>query len=151
MLRSLVEQKLTQYEESFDNWQDAVKASYKTMVKQGIVEEIYVEKVIACIEEFGPYIILIPNVAMPHSSQGAEGVNKSAISFMKVEKPVSFEEGNEEKDAQLFFSLAALDSEQHMKNIMDLSELLMSEEVVEALKTAKSDEDLLVIADKYQL
>ena len=88
---------------------------------------------------------------MPHSSQGAEGVNQSAVSFMKVEKPVSFEEGNSEKDAQLFFSLSALDSNQHMQNIMNLSELLMNEEVVNALKEAKNNDDLIKIADQYNL
>ncbi len=151
MLRSLVEKGLTQFEEQFDNWEDAVKASYETMLAQNIVEEVYVEQVVKCIKEFGPYIILIPNVAMPHSSQGAEGVNQSAVSFMKVEKPVSFEEGNSEKDAQLFFSLSALDSNQHMQNIMNLSELLMNEEVVNALKEAKNNDDLIKIADQYNL
>lgn len=151
MLRELVEKKLTQFETKFDSWEEAVKASYETMLKQNIVQEIYVEKVIECIKEFGPYIILIPNVAMPHSSQGAAGVNESAISFMKVDEPVVFEEGNPEKDAQLFFALAALDSEQHMKNIMSLSELLMNDELVAELKDVKSDADLLNLADKYNL
>lgn len=151
MLKDLVNQKLTQFEEKFESWEEAVRASYQTMLKQNIVEEEYVEQVVDCIKEFGPYIILIPNVAMPHSSQGAVGVNQSAVSFMKVEKPVVFEEGNSEKDAQLFFSLAALDSNQHMNNIMALSELLMNEELVEELKKVKSDEDLLALSEKYNL
>lgn len=151
MLRELVNKKLTQFETCFDSWEEAVRASYQTMVKQNIVEEIYIDQVIDCIKEFGPYIILIPNVAMPHSSQGADGVNQSAISFMKVEKPVSFEDGNPEKDAQLFFALAALDSQQHMNNIMALSELLMNEELVDELKKAQSDDDLIHLADKYNL
>lgn len=151
MLKDLVNQKLTQFEEKFESWEEAVRASYQTMLKQNIVEEVYVEQVVDCIKEFGPYIILIPNVAMPHSSQGAVGVNQSAVSFMKVEKPVVFEEGNSEKDAQLFFSLAALDSNQHMNNIMALSELLMNEELVEELKKVKSDEDLLALSEKYNL
>lgn len=151
MLKDLVNQKLTQFEEKFESWEEAVRASYQTMLKQNIVEEVYVEQVVDCIKEFGPYIILIPNVAMPHSSQGAVGVNQSAVSFMKVEKPVVFEEGNSEKDAKLFFSLAALDSNQHMNNIMALSELLMNEELVEELKKVKSDEDLLALSEKYNL
>lgn len=151
MLKDLVNKNLTQFENHFDSWEEAVRASYQTMLKQNIVEEVYVDQVVDCIKEFGPYIILIPNVAMPHSSQGAEGVNQSAISFMKVEKPVSFEEGNPEKDAQLFFALAALDSQQHMNNIMALSELLMNEELVSELKDAKSNEDLIRLAEKYNL
>lgn len=151
MLKDLVNKNLTQFENHFDSWEEAVRASYQTMLKQNIVEEVYVDQVVDCIKEFGPYIILIPNVAMPHSSQGADGVNQSAIAFMKVEKPVAFEEGNPEKDAQLFFALAALDSQQHMNNIMALSELLMNEELVSELKDAKSNEDLIRLAEKYNL
>lgn len=151
MLKDLVSKNLTQFEQSFDSWEEAVRASYQTMIKQNIVEEIYIDQVVGCIKEFGPYIILIPNVAMPHSSQGADGVNQSAIAFMKVEKPVAFEEGNPEKDAQLFFALAALDSQQHMNNIMSLSELLMNEELVVELKDAKSNEDLIRLSEKYNL
>lgn len=151
MLRELVNKKLTQFEESFNSWETAVRASYQKMLQQNIVEDIYVDQVVDCIKEFGPYIVLIPNVAMPHSSQEAKGVNQSAVSFMKVENPVVFEEGNAEKDAQLFFSLAALDPQQHMSNIMALSELLMNEKLVEELKNAKSDADLIALSEKYNL
>ncbi len=151
MLRKLVEQDLVQFENEFDTWQDAVKSSYDTMLKQNIVERAYIDQVIKSIEEYGPYIVLLPNVAMPHASQGAVGVNKSAIAFMKVEKAVVFEEDNREKDAQLFFALAALDANQHLENITQLSELLMNEDVVEALKYAKNKDDLLAIADKFNL
>lgn len=151
MLRKLVEENLVQFETAFSSWEEAIRASYRKMLEQNIVEDIYVEKVIASVKEYGPYIVLLPNVAMPHASQGAEGVNKSAIAFMKVETPVSFSPGDTEKDAQLFFALAALDSTQHLNNITQLSELLMNEEIVEALKTVKTPEDLLNLADKYNL
>ena len=75
----------------------------------------------------------MPNVAMPHSQEGAAGVNKTAIGFMKLEKPVSFDENDPEKDAQLFFTLASCNPDQHLNNMMKLSEMLMNEDVVKAL------------------
>lgn len=151
MLHKLVQANLVHFEDSFESWEEAIRASYRMMLAQNIVEDTYVEQVIASVKEHGPYIVLLPNVAMPHASQGAEGVNKSAIAFMKVEKPVEFAPGDSEKDAQLFFALAALDSNQHLNNITQLSELLMNEEVVQALKDVKSIEDVLAVAKKYNL
>ena len=91
----------------------------------------------------------MPNIAMPHSQEGAEGVHKTSIGFMKLDKPVSFDPEDPEKDAQLFFTLASCNPEQHMNNMVRLSELLMNEEVVAALLKAETPEDLLEIQKQY--
>ena len=54
------------------------------MVADGTVEADYADEIIACIEKYGPYIIIAPDIAMPHSQENAKGVHKTAISFMKV-------------------------------------------------------------------
>ena len=109
----------------------------------------YAEEIIRCVEKYGPYIIIMPDVAMPHSQEGSANVNKTAIGFMKLEKPVSFDPGDPEKDATLFFTLAASDSDQHMANMVRLSEMLMMDGVADALKAARTPEDLLTIQEKY--
>lgn len=123
--------------------------SCEPLEADGTVEANYKEDIIKCVEKYGPYIVIVPNVAMPHSQEGAEGVNKTAISFMKLENPVSFEPGDPEKDAQLFFTLASCNPEQHLDNMSRLSEMLMNEELLEALAKAKTAEDLLELQKKY--
>ncbi len=86
---------------------------------------------------------------MPHSQEGAEGVHKTTIAFMKLEKPVSFDAEDPEKDAQLFFTLASCNPDQHLNNMSRLSELLGNEEVIAELKKAKDSEDLLRIQERY--
>ena len=81
--------------------------SCQCLEEDGTIEPNYKEDIIACVEKYGPYIVIMPNVAMPHSQEGAKGVNKTAVAFMKLEKPVSFDENDPEKDAQLFFTLAS--------------------------------------------
>ena len=100
-------------------------------------------------EKHWTYIVIMPNVAMPHSQENAVGVNKTAIGFMKLEKAVSFDPSDPEKDAQLFFTLASCNPEQHLDNMMKLSDMLMNEELVKELEKAKTPEDLLKIQEQY--
>lgn len=144
-----MEQKHYKFAEEAKDWEDAVRMSCEVLEADGTVEPNYKEDIIACIKKYGPYIIILPNVAMPHSQEGAQGVHKTAIAFMKLEKPVSFDPGDPEKDAQLFFTLASCDSEQHLANMGKLSAMLMDEDVVAALEKAKTPEDLLEIQKKY--
>lgn len=87
---------------------------------------------------------------MPHSTEGADGCYGTAISFMKVETPVNFDPQDEEKKATLFFSLAAMDHEEHLKNIQALMETLMNEDIVEALNQCKTPQELKEIADQFE-
>jgi len=86
---------------------------------------------------------------MPHSQENARGVHKTAIGFMKLEKPVSFEPEDPDKDARLFFTLASCNPDQHLNNMTRLSELLMNEDVITALLGAEGPEDLIKIQAQY--
>lgn len=149
LLKTFVESKLTCYENKFDNWKDAVQASCNPMIEQGVIDQRYVEAIFACVEKYGPYICIAPNIAIPHSTEGAEGVSKTAIGFMHVNESVYFDENDPDKNAKLFFVLASSNHEEHMNNMMALTSVLMNEEVVNELLKATCDEDLLKIADKY--
>ncbi|WP_368285471.1 PTS sugar transporter subunit IIA, partial [Lacticaseibacillus rhamnosus] len=52
-----------------------------------------------------------------------------------------------EKQAQLFFTLAAKDPEQHLQNIGDLSDLLMTEGLIDQLLAVNSVDDFKAIVD----
>lgn len=149
MLKEFVANKHTAYHQRFDSWEEAIQAGCEPLLKDNTITQEYVELVIQCVRDFGPYIVIAPMIAMPHSTQGAAGVNDTKIGFMKVEEPVHFEDGNPEKDAKLFFTLASVDGDKHMENIMKLSEMLMNEEIVEQLLKATCDEDLIRIHETF--
>lgn len=145
LLRELVEKKRVSFHEGFENWEEAVRASCVPLLEDHSIEEEYVQAVIDCVKKYGPYIVFAPDIAMPHSQEGAVGVNDTAICFMKVEKPVHFEKDNPEKDARLFFVLASKDHDIHVKNMEKLAKLLLTPGIMEKLLEAKKAEDLLEI------
>ena len=149
MLREFVEKKHYLFAKEAKDWEDAIIMSCRSLESDGTVEPAYAHEIVECVRKYGPYIVLMPNVAMPHSQEGAAGVNKTAIGFMKLEKPVSFDPDDPEKDAQLFFTLASCDPDQHLNNMVRLSELLSNEEVVAELLKATCPEDLLKIQETY--
>lgn len=149
MLKEFVEQNHYKFAEEAYDWQEAVRMSCEVLEADGTVEANYKEDIIECVKKYGPYIVIMPNVAMPHSQECARGVHKTAIGFMRLKKPVSFAKGDSEKDARLFFTLASCNPEQHLQNMTKLSELLMNEAAVEALMEAETAEDLLKIQENY--
>lgn len=149
MLREFVEKKHYKFASGASDWREAIRMSCESLEADGTIDASYEEDIIACVEKYGPYIVIMPNVAMPHSQEGAQGVHRTAIGFMRLEHPVSFDSEDPEKDAQLFFTLASCNSDQHIDNMVRLSEILMKEEVVEALGKAETPEDLLRIQELY--
>ncbi len=149
-LKELVDKKRVCFHESFDTWEDAVRAGCQPLIDDNTIEENYIQEIIDCVNKYGPYIVIAPDIAMPHSQEGVTGVKDTAISFMKVEQPVHFEVGNPEKDARLFFTLASKDHNIHLENMSKLAMLLSSQDVIDALLNAKNEEDLLAIVEEVE-
>jgi len=139
-----VEKKHYSFHEGFDDWRDAVRAACAPLLADGTIEKEYPEIIIEKVEELGPYIVIAPNICIPHAERG-RGVNDTAMCFMKTEKPVSFDPNDPDKDARIFVVLAATDDEVHLNNLMALSETLSDEDIVAKVLEAKTPEDLLKI------
>lgn len=145
LLEKMLSDKVVCFHEEFTSWQDALYAAGEPLIKEGFCEKKYIDAVVECVNKYGPYIVIAPQIAMPHSIENAPGVKKTTIGFMKVEKPVHFDLNDPEKDARLFFTLVSANNEEHLQNMMALSEMLMDEAIVEKLLDAKSCGDLASI------
>lgn len=143
MLKDIIEKGRYSFHKGFDNWEDAVKASCKPLLNEGVIEAEYTDSIIESIKKFGPYIVIAPNICIPHAQEG-KGVNDTAICFMRTEEPVHFSD-DPEQDAKLFFVLASTNNEKHMKNLVDMVELIENQVVVEKLINSESVEDLKAI------
>ncbi|MDR2834466.1 MAG: PTS sugar transporter subunit IIA [Streptococcaceae bacterium] len=141
---------VTLSEKTPKSWEEAVRISCENLLEKGIILEKYVDDIVACIKEHGPYIVLIPGVAMPHSTADHSGVLGTAISFTKFKENVYFEGDDEEKAANLFFTLAAKNPDEHIQNIANLSDMLMTEGLVEELQKIQTMEEYDVLIDKFE-
>lgn len=145
MFKEFVTQKHYSFHEGFDDWRDAIRAACAPLVADGTIQKEYVSYIIEKVEELGPYIVIAPEICIPHAERG-RGVNRTAMCFMRSETPVRFHEDGEH-DARIFVVLAAADDEEHIQNLMELSERLSDEETVAKLLAATTPEDLLAIEE----
>lgn len=126
-------------------WRDAIRAACEPLEADGTVSPSYAGEIIACVEKHGPYIVLIPGVAMPHSTENARGCNDTAIGFMRTSQPVVFDAADRDRDAQIFFTLCSTNQEQHFENMRRLYAVLTDGDVIGRLRDATAPEDLLAI------
>ena len=151
MFKEIIEKGLYDFTDECDSWEIAITKSCEKLIEKNIVDENYPKQVIETVNKYGPYIVLALGVAMPHCQECATGVNDTAISFMKVKKPVVFDENDRDKDATLFFTVASVDPEKHLENIGQLSEILCNDEVIEALNKVENLDDLKKVQEQYNI
>jgi PTS system ascorbate-specific IIA component len=149
LLREIVEKKLLFFAPNAAGWEDSIRLSCKALEKAGIVGAEYAEEIIACVKENGPYIVLMPGIALPHSMENSPNAFGTAIAFTKIAAPVSFDDSDPDKSASVFFTLAATDDELHLKNMRKLFKMLTNEELCADLQNVQSEADLLALDAKY--
>ena len=151
ILQKIVARGHYKFVDRVDSWQEAVKLSTESLVKTGSVSETYYQQIVDCIEKYGPYVVFEHDIAMPHSQEGAEGAERTAVGFLRVKEPVYFDkdEDGEDKYARLFFTLAAKDPSEHIDNIQQLMSVFCNDPLIDALLEANTPEDILAAEAKY--
>lgn len=125
--------------DTLSDWEEAIKIASQPLLDKSKIKESYITKMINNLKELGPYVILVPKVAMPHS-RPEHGVNETCLSLLKVSKGVSF--SPKKDDVNLIFILGAIDNTSHVDMLTELSDLLEEEERIEDIIKAQSAEEI---------
>ncbi|MFH5811673.1 PTS sugar transporter subunit IIA [Companilactobacillus sp. FL22-1] len=140
MLEEMLNKDLVEITDKEPNdWQDALKIASKKLVEHNYIKEGYIDEIIQNVKDNGPYIVIVPGVAMPHANAKSDNVLGTAIGFTKFNKSVYF---GPESNAKLFFTLAAKDPKEHLNNIGELSDMLMTDGLIDKLMDIQTVDDL---------
>ena len=90
------------------------------------------------VEVNGPYIVIMPDVAMPHS-RVEDGALKTDISILKLKDGVAFPQDN---IVHLIIALSANDNDAHMQLLSDMVDVFMDEDKMNGLLHAECVEDI---------
>lgn len=131
------------FADKVDNWEEAIKKSSEPLLENGYIKESYVQGMIDSVKEFGPYIVIAPNFAMPHA-RPEKGAVKAGFSILKLKEAVSFSE-SEEHNAQLLIALSCADANTHIESLQKIAGILSDTEKYERLFNAENSEEILEI------
>lgn len=132
---------LIQFKTGTYTWENAIRESSKELLTQEYIQPSYVEAMIEVVKAYGPYIVIAPNIAMPHARPEAGSI-KVGFSVTLFDQPVSFGE-DESLNARLFVTLSCTSSDTHLKMMQALVEVLGEEENIEKLLNTKDKNTVL--------
>lgn len=129
------------------DWQQAVKLGVDLLVKAGVVEPRYFNAILAGVEQFGPYFVLAPGLAMPHG-RPEEGVLKTGFALVTLKTPVCFgDEGNDPID--ILITLAACDAKTHQEvGILQVVNLFEDAANFDRLRACRTPQQVLELINQ---
>jgi mannitol operon transcriptional antiterminator len=136
-LSELVLSKHIQKHKSAKDYKEALYMSASPLIHEAKVTESYVKKIIENIDHLGPYIVVSDLIAISHA-RPEDGVLDNGISALILENPVIFPN---DKPVKIIFTLAAVNSEMHLKLLSLLSEKI--EQHNETIIKSNSESNLL--------
>lgn len=149
-LNELLNSSRIKFVEKVADWREAITVASEPLLEQGFIEKQYITSMIESVEEFGPYIVLSPHVAVPHATPD-KGVKRLGMSLLRLEDSVDFnlkEDKDGDKFVNLIFVLAPIDSQAHLKSLAQLANILDEESIIRKINEAKSPDEIMEIIDK---
>ena len=119
----------------------------KLLLKENKIEPEFIESMIQVVEEFGPYMILLPKVCFFHGQPG-ENVNEPCLSLIVFKDSVYFDDF-ENQEIKCAFAFGAIDSDSHMQMLMKVAQLLQNEEFISLITNNGEKDKILEIIQKY--
>lgn len=119
-----------------NDWREAIRLAARPLVRAGYIEEAYIAAMERVADEFGPYFVLAPGVALAHARPEGH-VNRSGISLCRLAGPVPF--GHEENDpVWLVVVLAGSTDDSHLGLLSCLARFLGDSESLGKVRHAGS-------------
>jgi len=145
-LKNLITPETIRLEKAAVSWEEAIRIASEPLIAKGYIKPAYVEAMVNRYDK-DPYIIIGPNLAIPHAAPD-EGVNQVSMSLLRLEEGVAF---TEEYRINIIVVIAAEDKQKHLKALMQLMKLAGSKEDREAIIQAVSKDEIYKIAEKYSI
>lgn len=149
----MFDKKIALFNQSAENRNQALALLAKEFVKAKVVEDNFLEGIMAREAVFPTGLELNKmGVAIPHTDP--EYVKENQIGFMTLKKPVIFQfmgDITQEVEVSLIFMMALKEGEKQLEMLPKLMDLFMMDDVMDALKEAKTYDDYYQIISESGL
>ena len=145
-MKRILEEKYIQTDVEAKNLREAVQVTGNILVELNECEQEFINQMIETVERLGPYMILLPDVALFHAPPG-EYVHQACLSFVTLKEPVYFTDFDNQR-IKCAFALGAVDPESHMQMLQQVAMLLQNEEFIQLATNNGSKQEILACIEK---
>jgi PTS system ascorbate-specific IIA component len=119
--------------ESVASREDAISIAGELLVISGKAKNEYISSMLEAIEQFGPYIVISPGIALAHGKP-SDAVLETGLSLLLIREAIEFKHSQNDP-VRLVFGLAAIDHNSHIGLMSELAEFLLDSDKVNSLLT----------------
>lgn len=141
LIQEVLVEELVDVDVEANSWRDVVNYAGRLLVKAGKIEARFIDSMIETVEELGPYMILLPDVAFFHGKPSM-AVKEACLSFITLKNDIYFKEFNHQR-IKCAFAFGAIDNESHMQMLSRVASLLQDQEFIE-LACNHGDKDAIM-------
>lgn len=138
-MQNMLQRENVQIIESAPTWKTAISYAIDPLVTSGFAQPCYAENIIANAEQYGPYFILCPDLALLHA-RPEQGAIKTQLGITIIRQGVSFKPGT--SPCRVLIALVATDDDTHLDVIRALAKMLERPEYINELATAKDSQQV---------
>ncbi|MCI7353365.1 MAG: PTS sugar transporter subunit IIA [[Actinobacillus] rossii] len=146
MLKQFLPLNHIQLIDSVDNWKQAVQYSAEPLLSEKLIEPRYVECIFQLHQKIGPYYVIAPQIAMPHS-RPEDGVNEQALSLVVLKQGINF--GSDNDPVHIILMLAAKDNTSHLEMLSTVAELFSDENTIQQIIQSTNKAEIANIVYRY--
>ena len=123
------------------DWSEVVDRAYEPLLRLNAIEPRYIVATKDLISSYGPYMMLLPGVAMLHAHP-EDGVRQACMSLVTFRTPVFF--GHPSNDpVQLAVAIGTVDKHSHLDALWQLMAVLEDQEKKQRIINASSKQEIL--------
>lgn len=146
-LVDIIPKEFIQLQQTASSWEEAIRLAAQPLIEAKTVKPEYADAIIRMIHRNGPYMLIAPNVAIPHASP-EDGVNRLSMSVMTLKEAIPF---SEELSIQVIIVIAAVDRRMHLKALTQLNNLVSDETNVTAIIEAAEVDEISSLFQQFSI
>ncbi|WP_208586094.1 PTS sugar transporter subunit IIA [Gracilibacillus suaedae] len=127
-----------QFNVEVKDWKDAIYKGVALLRKNGFVTAEYATEVINNVKKYGPYIVISPGIAIPHT-RPENGALAVGVSLMTLKNPVYIKDSP--SPVKVMISFSATDNEQHLE-IIKMIVRIVEDGLIDKISSMHSIDDL---------
>ena len=121
------------------NWKEAITEAGELLLKDECIEVDYIEDMIRVVEEFGSYIMLVPNVIFPHAKARSK-VKKTAFSIVMYDEKIDFIDGQK---IDMVISFCSKDEREHLDGLINIIDKIEENSLKEKIIKSKNSKEVI--------